>query len=264
MNLLRFHANLFSWVTGTLAQVFTQVQHGFHPTPETLGHLGSALGDLERECESLEVPSILAQVKRIKETLDRSPLADQELARLLMELHTRIMDELEGRLFLYVPISRKRQYEEPRQAWTAALNRFPLAGDDIEEAEKCFALGRYPACVFHLMRVTETAVLEFGKVIDPTDPKPQFGSVLKKVEQLLQTTPFPKWPKDAQPYQALFRDSLPQLYAVKRAWRDKVSHFETRILPSESVYTEEVASDILNATRSLMRLLAERLPSDGP
>jgi hypothetical protein len=57
------------------------------------------------------------------------------------------------------------------------LQYFPGIRDDVEEASKCYALERYVAAIFHLMRVTEAAVLALGKIVDPDDFKPQFSSV---------------------------------------------------------------------------------------
>jgi hypothetical protein len=110
------------------------------------------------------------------------------------------------------------------------------------------------------MRVTESAVLELGKLVDPHDYKPQFSSVLKKLDNLVQKTKWLDWPAEARPHKALFIDVLPRLYAVKDSWRDKVSHFDIHIVPTTATSNRERATDIYNSTLSLMRLLAERLP----
>ena len=67
-------------------------------------------------------------------------------------------------------------------------------------------------------------------------------------------------PEDVKPHRRFFEDLLPRLYAVKDSWRDKVSHFDTHIVPSDAISNAERALDIYNSTQSLMRLLAERLP----
>jgi hypothetical protein len=35
--------------------------------------------------------------------------------------------------------------------------------EDADEAGKCFAVGRYTACVFHLMRIMERCVQKMGR-----------------------------------------------------------------------------------------------------
>ena len=45
------------------------------------------------------------------------------------------------------------------------MANFPAANHEASEAGKCFATARYTACVFHLMRVMEVGVQEFGAVL---------------------------------------------------------------------------------------------------
>jgi len=92
------------------------------------------------------------------------------------DLLNRISDELESSVFLKLDISDKQRYLYPTESWDKILDRF---GDsitvDVEEAGKSLALGRNTACVFHLMRVTECAVLDFRNFsISPT-PKRSLG-----------------------------------------------------------------------------------------
>jgi hypothetical protein len=188
---------------------------------------------------------------------------DKELAIskwLLHHLYESVNDELGSQVFLTLDSSEKRFYENPSREWQTVLDRFPEVRDDIEEASKCYALGRYPASIFHLMRITEAGVLAIGKLIDPLDYKPQFSSVLKKIDTLIQKTKWPDWPVDAKPHKNLFEDLLPRLYAVKDSWRDKASHFDVHIVPTDAISNAERSIDIYNSTLSLMRLLAERLP----
>jgi len=40
--------------------------------------------------------------------------------------------------------------------------KFPDLLEDISESGNCYALDRYTACIFHLMRVVEKSVQQFG------------------------------------------------------------------------------------------------------
>lgn len=209
------------------------------------------------ECTSLGMASSVAQINRFLASYASSPASMS--AQLLMELSTRIHDDLEGRAFLALDFTEQELYKNPRKEWARVIDRFPRAVDDIEEAGKCLSLERYAASIFHLMRLTEAAVIELGKVVDPSDYKPQFSSVLKKIDTLVQKTKWQDWPESARPHKPLFVDVLPRLYAVKDSWRDKVSHFSEHIVPTEAIANREQARDIYNCTLSLMRLLADRL-----
>ncbi len=85
------------------------------------------------------------------------------MARNLSELISRIVDELEDRLFLNVPIGQAELYLQPEPLFGArVMTTFPRMTEDISEAAKCLALDRPTASVFHLMRVVELAVQRFG------------------------------------------------------------------------------------------------------
>jgi hypothetical protein len=73
-----------------------------------------------------------------------------------------------------------------------------MRAEDIAEAAKCLALGRTTACVFHLMRVMEMAVVRLGKklkvtVRDKHDKElawgPILGNIGKAIEALQRTIP---------------------------------------------------------------------------
>ena len=143
--------------------------------------------------------------------------------------------------------------------WGAVIRRFGLR-NEIEEAVKCYALARYTAAIFHLMRITESAAIELGKLVEPGDPKPQFSSVLKKIEQLLRKTKWQDWPNEIKPHKQLFTVVLPRLYALMDSWRENASHFDTHIVPTDTVWTKADAHQIYHSTLSLMQLLGNRLP----
>jgi hypothetical protein len=182
------------------------------------------------------------------------------LASILRDL-PRLREECSA-LGLRASVAQSEQdfYEHPEAQWKSAIERFPAARDDMEEASRCYSLERYGACVFHLMRITEAAVIELGRTVDPTDHKPQFSSVLKKIDHLVNDTKWNDWPEIARPYKNLFTEALPRLYAVKDSWRDKATHFELKIVPTSAMLSRERALDIYNCTVSLLRLLAEQMP----
>lgn len=178
---------------------------------------------------------------------------------MLLELNSRIYDELESQTFLALDAKEREFFVEPLRDWKTVAMCFPGARDDIEEAGKCIALERYGGAVFHLMRITEAGALALGNLIAPGDYKPQFSSVLKKIDTLVQKTKWQDWPEAAKPYKPLLVEALPRLYAVKDSWRDKVSHVDTHLVPTSATWNKEQALDIYNSTLSLMRRLSAQL-----
>lgn len=176
------------------------------------------------------------------------------ISHLLLLVH----HDLEGYAFEAVPSDRVDYYNCPLNGWEKVIERFECAFD-IEEAGKCFALGRYTASVFHLMKITERGVLDLQCFLDTSDPKAHFGSVLQKLETLQRKTNF----NDLPPHQKAHRDFLigilAQLHAVKDAWRNKVTHADEKIIPTDE-FAEEMARGVYQATSLLMKKLAEGLP----
>ena len=103
--------------------------------------------------------------------------------------------ELETLRFLHVPFPKNEQYLNPLVKWGDAVTKFPEITMDIEEAAKCFALSRFTATVFHLMRVMELGVQKLGDHfgVGRTADKVMAGDITneigQKVKALPRTTP---------------------------------------------------------------------------
>ena len=161
MDMLRFLAADFCRASSLIGQLYSRVQHGIIPTPDSWGIIGGELGMIERSCEQLNLPSTLAQITRIKQifTDDRrgSSIDAAAFARDVMEVQIRMIDELNARMILAVLPSRTNYYESKQPLFGEDVaNNFPSTAYDIVEAGKCFALDRSTACVFHLMRALLT------------------------------------------------------------------------------------------------------------
>lgn len=176
-----------------------------------------------------------------------------------MDLSNRIEDELRVAVVLKLNSADRRSYMHPLESWKEVLQRFEAIAFDVEEAGKSLALERYTACVFHLMRVTECAVLDLQCFLDEPNRKAHFGSVLSKLEQLHTKTKFDDLPERLKPHRQFLVDILPQLHAVKDSWRNKVSHFEEKSVPT-GTFTRELALGVYDATLLLMKKLADGLP----
>jgi hypothetical protein len=261
LDMLTFYTHDFCRASGIIGQLYAQVQAGVVPASGSWSLIAGELGMLERACEKMGLTTTLAQIQRIKPTFveGSNQVLFHPFTRDIMEIHTRMLDELQGKHFLYIG-NDEHFFAEPLRDWKRVVARLPQTNDDAEEASKCFALERYGASIFHLMRISEAAALELGKLVDPADHKPQFSSVLKKIDNLVQKTRWQDWPIQAQLHKALFVDVLPRLYAVKDSWRDKFTHFDNHIVPTTATGSRERALDIYNCTLSLMNLIAERLP----
>jgi hypothetical protein len=140
------------------------------------------------------------------------------------------------------------------------IERFPSASDDIEATYRCFVFDCYPASMFHLMRVVEIGILKLAKVAGMKDPSPSWGAVLQYVEKLVLRTKYEDVPQAVRPYRIMLESVLPQMQAIQRAWRNKFTHVEDKIIPAENGISELIANEILVAVEAFMRQLASDLP----
>ena len=139
--------------------------------------------------------------------------------------------------------------------------RFQGAAFEIDEAAKCFALNRYTAAVFHLMRIMEigvTAARQSLGIPDPIKPAQRnWGFILNKfdeeIKQRNKAVP-PRWVAAVD--SDFFAEAYVSLDAVRNVWRNATMHVE-------KVYTEEDAEHVFSAVRAFMRKLASRVDEQG-
>jgi hypothetical protein len=230
-------------------------------------------------CDALALSSARKQLRYMAQLWTRTtpPVSVQEAIADIGQLRRRIHEDLEDHVFFCVPdplvvrscfkseysaeldmniLVQKHAHElfEPK-----VVERFPSAIDDIEEASRCFVTARYTATVFHLMPIVKTGVLSVAKLAGIDDAKASWGAVLKKIEKYALWTEYKDLPADVQPHIALLKDLLPRMQAIQHAWRNKVSHVESKLIPTETGINKEIANEIMTATQAFMRKLATEL-----
>jgi hypothetical protein len=170
-----------------------------------------------------------------------------------------ISSELSGRVALAISSAKSHFFKDEAAFGVAVQNQFPAATFEISEASKCFAVARYTASVFHLMRVMEIGIKAVSRCLhipDPTKPAERnWGVILTEIKKAIET----HWSKmgDRQSGDGAFFESVyASLDAVKNPWRNATMHVER-------VYTDEEAEHIFNAVKGFMQKLATRLNEKG-
>jgi len=178
-----------------------------------------------------------------------------EYKTLLAHLRMSVQAEIEGIYLLHVPFN-KRAYFDGKELFGADVARaFPSVIVDIEEAGKSFALERYTACVFHLMRVMEVGLRELARSLsEPSlDPKknPSWEQILRRCDDELKKPRKERcaeWQGDDQ----FFSEATASLRAVKDAWRNPTMHVDIS-------YDEDKSRDVFSTVGVFMRALARKL-----
>ena len=199
--------------------------------------VAETLGELQRESKRLGLRSADAQIARISEEVQSDnwgrnlAVLASRLQPLVRDLHLRVLDELEDRFFLVIPPEHVAHYRQKEPVFGRVVaDAFPNAMEDVSEAGKCLALGRWTAVVFHLMRVMEYGVQRFGAKlgIALTEEK-NWQNILDEINKAIKSL------DHRSPQTKAYAAAASHLYHVKIAWRNEVMHPKQTYTPEEAV-----------------------------
>ncbi len=210
---------------------------------------------LGRICEDIGLAASSKTVARMNSALSVRTTDISHFSQLARDFMGRVQEELAGIVFLSLKPSDAAYYEKSREGWETVLDRFPGSIYDVEESGKSLALGRYTACVFHLMRVLETGLRSLAKTLNaPTlDPtrNPSWEMILRKCDDEMKL-PLKDRSTEWKSDELFFSTVTAYLRAVKEAWRNTTMHVERK-------YNEEEAREVYFTSRFFMRQLATKL-----
>lgn len=195
------------------------------------------------QCKSIDLRlSVMSINKFLKSTGDR--VSSKRLGQAITEIENTIHNEMSIVSFFYMP-PRQADFYHQEELFGAQVNaKFPTIQYDMVEAGNCFAMGRSTACVFHLMRVMEVGVQEFGKKLGvPLANQKVWQVILNEINKAIGLLPA----KAAGTVE--MTQVAANLYAVKLAWRNEVMH------PNDK-YTLEEAKNLIGQVRIFMCQLA--------
>ena len=177
-----------------------------------------------------------------------SGISARELQATLREGINRLLDELPDVRTYAVDISDIAYHDQvpPPFGWESA-SAFPPAADDMRAAAMCLAFGQDTACVFHLMRVLEGAVLKRLLALFNVQEYRVWGQLLLEIERAANSE------KVADPKRrALMNELLADLRAVKNAWRNPTMHVAHS-------YNHDEAKHILDVSKVLTQKVVQVL-----
>ena len=255
IDMLRLQAERFtramsdlSGVASTLhASIYQNIERCESATDERMtkewAFAKTKLEHLQKHCTAYDVRISGLAIKRLLDNWDDEYAAKQPIqaAANLSDIGIRIYDELSLKHFFVLGAAESQMYKGDYFTHEI-LAAFPSTTEDLEEACKCIAFGRYTASVFHLMRAMEFAVQALASELKIANVARDWGKLLSDMSK--QIEPMPKSPERDR-----WSESHSHLYHVKQAWRNDVMH-------PKATYTEEQAEDVIRAVRSFMKHLA--------
>ena len=173
------------------------------------------------------------------------------------ELSRRVADELSCEYFLQLSIAEAERYENWQKGWEPVLERFAETARDVEEMNRCCALGRYTASMFHALHVAEWGAIALGDFIGVTDPKKGWGPTTKSLRVLVDGGHAELPVALAGNYDFLEQMNR-EVQSMAFAWRHKIDHAANHlaILPNTD-FTQDVAEHVIGAVRIFMLRLKD-------
>jgi HEPN domain-containing protein len=245
----------FIWVLSTCERVAALVEFDERPTDDLISEGGQEkalfhLRTMEQTIDGMDLKATTAAVRRTIAGIEAGKMTLKLLGDANRDIYRRFQDEMEGRHFFILDAREADFFDCPKPLFGERVEAsLPVAAFDIDEAAKSFALGRYTACVFHLMRAMEVAVAVLGDKLGATvknkhDETLPWGVLVANMKE-----PIERLPKREQD-KWLRAHSL--LHSANRAYRTGTAH-------PASKYTPEEAEVAIHATKSFMREFAELL-----
>jgi HEPN domain-containing protein len=214
-------------------------------------NISTSYDDIARAADVIGAPVTRIAAERAKRKLlgRKKPLNYKDLREINAEVQSRLHDELGTTRFYCMPPGAAEFYNPEAPLFGAEVEaRIAKANDDIAEAGKCFATGRYTASVFHLMRAMEAAVQRLSAELGIRNINREWGKLLSDIGGKIENMPKGEKRDDWSQVHA-------NLYHVKQAWRNDTMH-------PKATYTEEEAREVFEAMKAFMRKLASLLPTD--
>lgn len=234
--------------------------------PNVLKAICKDLSAIRRVARRYGFKSVGQQCKRIIDFCEGRDwnLSCGEYRDDLRELRRRMDDELKEHFFLHLTDPEATLFKKPLLDWKKVQDKFGESVRDIEEMQKCFALNRYPAAVFHSMQIIEHGLIHLGKWLNVKEiSKPGWNATTKELHRIARLEP-----KNRDEWENRHHGFILQMEAVSQAlmqaWRHKIDHASGRLAVLPGDFAPEIAQDIMSAARVFMLRLVMDLPEIDP
>jgi hypothetical protein len=223
-----------------------------------------SLAGMAEECSKTGFARLARRCTTIAQSFGSKPPA-ADLA-LVFDLLSDIRAELGDHLYFWVPGERRRWYADDDEALfgdgkpfaASVRDAIPGVGPELAEASRCFALARWTACVFHLMRAVEIALRKWADELGVTIPPEvsEWREILEAAEDRLEH--YRKQPRTPGRTAAIEYEAELSAHfrTIKDAWRNHVSH-------SRTPYDERQATSILSHVQAFVEKVATPRPDEG-
>lgn len=219
------------------------------------------LGAMRVWMEEQSLDASLARLRRVLEYAEDEDAILMELTNQLQVFNEVLHDELESRVFMYLPPEDARLYREPLAQFPKTVRQFKASPKHIERAARCYACGQYTACVFHCMGILQLGLYALAAEVIGTAPDRPYElsewygileAIRIAIEAKTKLGPNEKKTATTDDLLTFYSGCMMQFRWFKDAWRNHVAHIRED-------YDSGQAKSILDHTRDFMEQLAERI-----
>jgi hypothetical protein len=229
-----------------------------------VSHITKRIFSLSLCCKDANLPMSVLSIERLLKLLDphisENALADS-LSDAVKRTIVTVEDELSLRLYFSLELNEAVLYTKPWDGWENIAERFDDAIRDIEEMNKCFALGRFTASMFHALHVAEWGAIELGNFVGVTDSKKGWGPTQKKLKEIIEAG-HSKLPTNLSGKFDFLEQVNQVIQTMVLAWRNKVDHAANHLaIVPNAEFTPDIAKHIIDSVKVFMGRLQEGLPN---
>lgn len=216
---------------------------------------------VHQECLALGLRTASITASQVMGAL-RERQSRGKIVDLLEQLSHRILDELSYEFFLQLTPQEAERYEKWESGWEKIIAKFPDTARDVEEMNKCFALGRYTASMFHALHVAEWGAISLGVLIGVDDAKRGWGATKNKLKTIIQGGHCKLPPELSGKFEFLEQMNR-EIESMALAWRNKVDHAANHLyVVPNTEFTADIAKHVISAVRVFMIRLDEGLTTE--
>lgn len=274
MEILRIYADQYMNVIAGLERMAEVLERAKGPSVwnnmRLLASLKVFLGAFQSLCQNGELPVCEVLVSNtlmsVNQIVNDKTGAAQDLvdphgvAANIREMKSRLIDELATKFLIQFPASRRPYFDASTKGWEKVIERFPETLTDIEEMNKCFALARYPAAVFHSTQIVESALIYLGRFLETRDPKSGWTSTCNELRRVVIGSKYNQLNAGEKKHFSFLQQVHTTTVALNDAWRNKISHAQNRLVLMSKEFSPDITEEILIASRGFARRLADELP----
>jgi hypothetical protein len=213
--------------------------------------------DMKKWLKFHNLTATMDRMERIREELEQPEPSLQEIIGGITILNQTLEDELRRRVFLSIySEDEENLYRNPTASFSFTYAAYPSTRNDIMEACRCYALGRYTASVYHSMAIAQAGLYLLAKELGVSFSYPmilaEWSTVIDGIEAKIEPLRQLRRSEEKDKLLTFYSECAVQFRYFKDAWRNHVGH-------AREIYDRDQSHSILLHVRDFMETLSVRI-----